>query len=300
MPTINKLETTPVLPISISTDIRGGLGSAEQRLFQIAEAGFTHVLWCHYSGREDYIYDSSEINGIKQNFRDTGLQLLDLHAPRGSNDQWTSLIEEERIAGVNTVSNRMKMTAELGGSVVMNHWYPQPMVNTPELATAYWDTSRRTFDDLEKVSRETGVRLAIENMDDEIDTFPYLKTLFNLYPPEYLGLCYDSGHGNIHGDGIDRLEEVSDRLISVHLGDNYGFQRDSSRGDHHTLPFDGTVDWDKLTTAVANSAYKGPASFELLMRKYPDMEVETYLAEAYKRSMIPTQMLESKRQKLAK
>jgi sugar phosphate isomerase/epimerase len=116
------------------------------------------------------------------------------------------------------------------------------------------------------------VKLALENMPE--DDFLVIRELFARYPPEFLGLCYDSGHGNIGGRGLHHLAAVKERLAAVHLHDNKGFD------DSHDLPFSGTVDWQRLTVIMAESSYAGCVSLESNMRGEPIDEAE-YLTQAY-------------------
>jgi sugar phosphate isomerase/epimerase len=60
--------------------------------------------------------------------------------------------------------------------------------------------------------------LAFENMIH--GNFPLIERLLREYSPDHIGLCYDSGHGNMNPDGLQMLERLKDRLISVHLHDN--------------------------------------------------------------------------------
>jgi len=58
---------------------------------------------------------------------------------------------------------------------------------------------RKSLDEIEPFARERGVRIAIENGD-----FNAIRLLLSEYAADYLGLCYDSGHGKLKKDGISR------------------------------------------------------------------------------------------------
>jgi sugar phosphate isomerase/epimerase len=47
--------------------------------------------------------------------------LLDLHGSIGPEKNWASQREYERLAGVELVQNRIEMTAQLGGKVIVMH-----------------------------------------------------------------------------------------------------------------------------------------------------------------------------------
>jgi sugar phosphate isomerase/epimerase len=117
---------------------------------------------------------------------------------------------------------------------------------------------RRSLDTLMPFARDHGVRIALENMS--VNNFHIIELLLSEYGPDFLGLCYDAGHGNVEGHGLDYLERVKGRLISVHLHDNDG------TGDQHNLLFAGTVDWNRLAGILATSSYEKCVSMELSIR----------------------------------
>jgi sugar phosphate isomerase/epimerase len=167
------------------------------------------------------------------------------------------------------------MANRLGCNVIILH-IPKAPAN-PAARSKFEDCIRRSLDEMEPVVTRAGVRIAIENM--VWDNFLRLHRLFKEFPADYLGLCYDSGHGNIHGDGLDQLEKTRDRLISVHLHDNDG------KGDQHRLLFGGTIDWQRLARIIADSSYKKCVSLEVSMQDYGGdnpMSEKTFLRKAFK------------------
>jgi sugar phosphate isomerase/epimerase len=130
---------------------------------------------------------------------------------------------------------------------------------------------RKSLDELEPFARERNVRIAIEN-----GNFEAIRKLLSEYDPDYVGLCYDAGHGNMIPDGLDHLESLKGRLISVHLHDNDG------TSDQHKLLFSGTVDWERLARIIAESAYTKCVSMEVTMGRTGIEDEEVFLAEASK------------------
>ena len=162
------------------------------------------------------------------------------------------------------------MTGRLGGDAVVMHIGVEPA--EAGAAQAFWDLARRTFDELEPAARRAGVRIALENGVPA--NFSSIRRVFGLYAPDYVGLCYDSGHGNVVGTGLDFLDECKDRLIAVHLHDNDG------ASDQHRLPGMGTVDWERLTRLVAASAYRKPINLEVSQKNSGFDDGERFLATA--------------------
>ena len=239
--------------ISIATDYQKDTGFPYPYLQGIAEAGFTHVHWCHH-WCTDFIYSASEISQIQQWLTELGLQATDIHASAGSEKAWASAREYERLAGVELVVNRLEMAAAIGCDVAVLHIPGVP--DDREQAREYWDRVRRSLDTLQQSTRATGVRIALENGGSDGSWVP-LKQVFADYAPDFVGLCYDCGHGNMGGNGLGNLETHADRLIAIHLHDNDG------TGDQHMLPFMGTVDWDRLIGLIAHSSYDKWVNLEL-------------------------------------
>ena len=246
--------------LSITTDYVTGRGDPTPYLRRIARAGFTHVHWCH-EWNTDFEYGSAELDPIQHCLSECGLKLLDLHGSAGQQRRWFAPDETERQAGVALVQNRIEMAARLGGQTVIMHAH-----------AGYLDPIRRSLDTLQPVAKTHGVRLAIENEDN----FAALWQLLGEYPPDYLGLCYDSGHGNIAGrHGLDELATLTDRLIALHLHDNDG------TGDQHKLMFTGTVDWLRLAKLIAQSSYRQCVSSEAVMQNTGLTDETEFLAQAF-------------------
>jgi len=273
--------------LSMTSDYAQDTGSPQPYLERIAAAGFSHVHWCHHWST-DFIYSQPEILQIARWLEEYNLHLLNLHASAGVEKDWNSPVEYERLAGIELVINRLQMTAELGADVAILHMQRQPF--DPAEIDPYWDRLHRSLDALEPETRRLGVRLALENYDD--DSYLEVQHLFKEYSPDFLGFCYDCGHGNMgRGEGLDQLERVKDRLIAVHLHDNDG------SGDQHRVPFKGSVDWLRLASIIAESSYQGMVNLETITH-YPDFDNETaFLAGAFTAGTRFSEMVERARQR---
>lgn len=256
--------------LSITTDYAKDTGDPSPYLRRIADAGFSHIHWCHH-WNTDFLYSKWEMKQIRKWLEDYGLQLLDLHGSAGNEKNWTSSQEYQRLAGVELVRNRIEMTSYLGGDVTIMH-VPADPDSVPV---------RKSLDALEPFARERNVRIAIEN-----GVFKAISKLLSEYSPEYLGLCYDSGHANMGAEGLAHLESLKDRLISVHLHDN------DSTGDQHNLLFSGTIDWESLARIMAESAYTKCVSMEVTMAGTGIEDEEAFLSKAFETGTKLSRMIE--------
>jgi sugar phosphate isomerase/epimerase len=257
------------MQLSLTTDFVTARGDPEPHLRRIAEAGFRHVHWCH-QWNTDYLYPAAEMRRLAALLRELGLSLNLLHGSAGSRNNWGSPWPWRRRAGIELVRNRLAMSAELGGDVIVMH-APRPG-RWWDSREAWWSRFRRSLDALQPFARERRVRIALENMP--IDNFDLIEQALAAYPPEYLGICYDAGHGTIAGNGLDRLEPLKARLIALHLHDNEGEK------DRHWPLFRGTTDWPRLARLIATSGYAKPVmTVESNMSNVGDQSETDFLAE---------------------
>ena len=257
------------LELSITTDYFKDTGNPEPYLKKISKAGFTHIHWCH-EYNTDFIYSEYDINKIIMWLEKYNLKVLDLHASEGVNNNWISEDESLRMAGVELVKNRIYMANKLSCDVIILHFKRAP--NNESEKYIYWDILRKSLNEIKPYAWKHNIKIALENYMN--DDYTEIIRLFSEYDSSFLGLCYDSGHGNI-GDGLKMLEKLKGRLISIHLHDNDGIT------DQHKLPFSGTVEWDKLAGILDRSSYTKCISMEVSMKNSNISNEAIFLSNAY-------------------
>ena len=245
--------------LAINADYIDSYGNPEPRLRHIADAGFSQIHWCHHFG-SDYIYSDDEIDRTTRWLRSYQLTVNDLHASSGEINHYYAENEDIRLAGLELVKNRIHMANRLGTDVIVLHLPRQP--DEADNNDAFWEVVHRSMDILIPYARKRDIRIAFENL---LSNHATLQMILATYDPLDVGICYDPGHGNISGGGLDFAEAVKDRLIAFHLNDN------DSSADQHKLIFTGSVDWDRLARIIAASAYdKEYMTIELRMPKEPE------------------------------
>jgi len=248
--------------LTINTDYARSIGNPEPYLRLIGQAGFAGVHWCH-QWLGEHRYRPWEVRRIGEMLERHGLDMIDLHGAVGFFSDWSSSIEPRRRAGVGQTKNRIEMTSELGGDAVVLH-LPEGRVTGGDDWKKF---ARRSLDELETAARSAGVRVALENLP----TPGHMEAMMGLceeYPPEFLGICYDSGHGNMAGNGLDLLEQVAEmaekggesRLAALHLHDNFGSK------DEHLPPFWGNIEWRRVMSILKAAGYRKPLCLECSIR----------------------------------
>jgi sugar phosphate isomerase/epimerase len=280
--------------IVLTTDYVRSTGDPGHYLRRIADSGFSAVHWCH-QWLGEHRYRTAEVRKIRGLLERYGLRMLDLHAAVGFFSDCSSGNELRRRAGVEQIRNRIRMAAELGGDAVVLH-LPEGRVK-PE--GRYVGPVRRSLDELEKESVGSGVRIALENLPTPGHMEVVLE-LLDEYPPEFFGLCYDSGHGNMAGNGVELLKRMAggmakrmeagqpNRIAALHLHDNDG------RKDLHLPPFRGTVDWQRLMQVLRMAGYEKPLCLESSIRHSGHSSEEAFLEECLEAGQRLNQMIQEK------
>lgn len=89
-----------------------------------------------------------------------------------------------------------------------------------------------------------GVRLLVENLNNEPTTPSHLITVIDMGHLPNIGVCLDLGHAHMTVGVAQAIATLGDRIVSVHIHDNHGMK------DEHLWPGDGTIDWPATVKAV--------------------------------------------------
>ena len=218
------------MKFSITSDAYDINQSIDERLRHFSIAGFTHVHWCEH-WTSDIFYSKSYAEEIAQKAGKYGIRIQNIHGV-------CRLHRNRPLTGSHWVdlnANRIQFISWLGGDCIVLH---VPLDDCERGFESERDESERLIRLLIPEAKKQNVRLAIENIESR-PCKRLFDHLFQTFPSEELGFCFDSGHANIMGE-IDILERYLDRLIMTHLHDNHGYT------DEHLLPGEGTLPWKPI------------------------------------------------------
>lgn len=139
------------------------------------------------------------------------------------------------------------------------------------------DYSRMLKDNVEymkphvELAAKYGMSIAVENLFDKmdhklgirkprfmartVDVIELCDALRQHY--ENVGICWDFGHANEMGlNQPQALEMIGNRLIAVHVQDNYGIN------DDHLFPYHGNIEWEPIMKTLKKIDYKGVFAYE--------------------------------------
>jgi len=168
-----------------------------------------------------------------------------------------SPLESLRKAAWREMGWALEVLAELGATRMTVH----PDKSIP-FALGKKGVLRKNLESLEKIeelARPLGIQILVENMDRTFNTQEQIQEALTQMPT--LGFHLDVGHANLNVER-NRTEEFlkafRDRLVHVHLSDNFG------KGEDLHLPLGaGTINWQKIISLLKKSGYDGTITLEV-------------------------------------
>lgn len=203
-----------------------GIGSIEERIKAIKNAGFDEVCldFDIYNEPPEVTWEYQV--GLADKY---GLPVRDVHFPaRGMSAIWGDSNEGEYVT--ERLIEDMKHLKVLGLNRGVCH--VTYGLDRPEEPS---EIGLDRFLKITEAAEKYGVYVALENSAFS----DYLIYLFDNIKSKYIGFCYDSGHENTFCKNVDFLSLFGDRLLCMHLHDNFG------AGDDHLIPFKGEINWEK-------------------------------------------------------
>lgn len=246
-----------------------------RKLEMIKDAGFDTVMASFGAG--------DEIDSVLY-ARELGLYVSNAHLPfKNINDMWL-----EGNGGEEMTQNFCRLVTLCGELKVPTAVYH---VSSSFEPPPYCETGLNRIKRILSVAEENGVDIAFENLR----RLDYLKYVMDNAPSPRAKFCFDCGHHNYLSPDADLFSLYGDRLVAVHLHDNFGDY------DWHMLPFDAKVDFERVCRGLALVGYEGPVTLEAranVHSKYENVTPENFLSEAFKRSVVLEEKIEVYRQKV--
>lgn len=90
---------------------------------------------------------------------------------------------------------------------------------------------------LQAFSRPLGVKLLLENIQNEVTESQNLVEIIRIGHFKDVGVCLDTGHAHIGGGISAAVAALAPLIRTTHIHDNHG------QKDEHLWPGDGTIDW---------------------------------------------------------
>lgn len=258
--------------------IGGGRYTPLEAFSAMKEAGYDRIdvnLWtyCGQTGplRDDALWEQTleEIVAAKET---VGLPVYQTHGNVLSGEQWDDPATDMETY-TKTVLRCIEGSRRLGAAYMVIHPYNlahAPLYNKQ----ANIDANLRFLAPYIEECKRLGVGLAIENMIDfrrnrrrfcAGDVYELIELAEVINDPD-VGICYDTGHGNISGmvPG-EAIRAIGKHLVCTHINDNHAKKGD----DEHLLPYFGDIDWTRVMQALAEIGYEGDFAYEIGSQRVP-------------------------------
>jgi sugar phosphate isomerase/epimerase len=201
----------------------------------------------HGISRTFIMSETPDFDRVMELFGENGIICETLHAPFDKiNDMW-STNEKNARSMLDRLKDGVDKCAKYNIPTVIVHLSsgrPMPKMNKRGIAR---------YDELFDYAREKGVSIALENQR-------YLENLsFFMDRHADLVFCWDCGHEYGFTKDIRFLDLYGNRLRALHIHDN----RCGVNTDDHLIPVDGRIDFDKVTSALAEVSYAGTMMLEV-------------------------------------
>ena len=233
----------------------------------IAASGFKNVFIQWY----DSDYKQFEVPQEEQvaYSREKGLNVIFCHLGyRHMNDIWLDTEAGEQL--LNKYLRNLDEIKKLNIDLVMMHACVG--LDAPEPTRIGLERFRKICEH----AHELGIKLAFENTK-----MPgYLEFLIDNIDLDNVGVCYDCGHDHCHFKDNFNFEKFRNKIMCIHIHDNYG------EIDDHLIPGDGTVNYDYVLNGLKSANYSEYFTMELCYRNdYLDMNIEDFYRLGYERGM---------------
>ena len=182
------------------------------------------------------------------------------------------------LEGLIAASKRAICACDMLGIRQMVYHAPSPQQYGRD--ASWLDFNIEFFGSLIEDAKRYNVGICIENMWPTLKLFggvqwntDVLLSLVDSFRDDIVGVCWDTGHGNVTGNGRHRVAEnhpellpygdqyanitrIGKRLRALHVHDNSGLD------DDHFMPGMGNVRWDDVIRALDDLGYEHSFTFE--------------------------------------
>ena len=237
------------------------VASVEDYIAKIGELGFTTT----FSG----VLEASQQAQAAEMCAARGITFETLHAPFSHiNDMWLPG------KGGDVMLDELKQCIDhcliAGAPIAVVH------LSAGDNAPTVTDIGRERFTRMVEYAQQKNVRIAFENQRKLANIAWAFETFSTA---DGVDFCWDCGHEGCFTPGRQYMPLFGQRLICTHIHDNHQVYNQ----DEHLLPFDGTIDFDRVAAQIAASPYKGSVMLEASYAEdgyYSHLTADGYLERA--------------------
>ncbi|WP_282937513.1 sugar phosphate isomerase/epimerase family protein [Paenibacillus sp. RC67] len=256
--------------MNISTSLNVFGTDYEQAIPVCKAAGFEALDFNYWDHQKDVMTKTWEeeeawAHRIRQVADENGLRFTQMHGPVHGR------LFQQMVPGLDTDSfltlakRSLKTASILGVPWVVFHSSGVSVEGESNREAKEFNV--KFFQQLFPSMEHTGVGIALENFYDRparahavrrtyCALFDELIELIDALDHPLIGGCLDTGHAHEQGIHPNEIRKFGNRLKATHINDNDGVQ------DQHLLPFQGSIQWASVMSALHDIDYKGDLTYE--------------------------------------
>lgn len=243
----------------------------KERLNKIKEYGFDAIIT---SADKKFDKTNGPLKKRVNYAKKIGLQLSSLHS--SYNEQSFNFFLDNKIG--NKVEKQLikevKKCCKYGFLCLVVHLYSNPS-----------EIGLIRINRVLKVCEKYNVDLAVENIICP-EVFNYV---FENIQHKHLKMCYDSGHNNVFEKGREFFPEFNEKLVCLHLHDNFG-----EKDDHMPFNCGGQIDINKVANDLAKTKIEN-LDFEVLCHNKTLTTIDEILSKTIENAKYIENLIEKER-----
>jgi sugar phosphate isomerase/epimerase len=212
-----------------------------------------------FAARQHFDYNNrTEIRELADWFRSNTLEPFSMHAPLYPDHEMgragapsVNVIHPDksrRIDAMDEIKRALEVAELIPFRFLVVHLGDRDDTWSPRAL----EFSMTALEHLRAFANPLGVKLVVENLQNEVTRPVYILEILNTGHFTDIGVCLDVGHAHLGAGLTATLEELKPRIRTAHLHDNHG------QKDEHIWPGDGTLAWDEVYEGL-KSAPQSPA-----------------------------------------
>jgi len=217
------------------------------------------------------IADPERLSFLRCFTRRMGVKFVATHSPFGSTYDLNIPEAERRPVMLKDHVRAMAISAEFGAKTYTMHVGAYHHCTKHIPVQDLRPNAIASLEHLLPYAEKLGIVIAVENSFEPTNSAKEVYDLVKQFDSSpAIGVCYDTGHAHFMApypwkkrekyasyqnnswweNGIieeaNALETLQDYVVTTHIHDNTGYS------DLHSMPFDGTIDWDELMPKLFN------------------------------------------------
>jgi sugar phosphate isomerase/epimerase len=211
----------------------------------------------------DYANRKAHVKEIAEWFRGSGLPLNSVHSPLYADYEWgragappvniASTDRASRVEAMDEIKRALEIAEQIPFRFLVQH------IGTPNesFSDKKFEAAMTSIEHLRAFAKPLGVRLALENIPNELSTPDRLVEMIRTAHFDDIGVCFDFGHAHMMSSVSEAFEILRPLICSTHVHDN---ARDK---DTHLWPGQGTINWKEAVELLRSAPQTPPLLLEL-------------------------------------